>query len=135
MTTPTNNTLSQRPPTGDYESGKLNSEIELQKTVKTLKTKVQSLKEDNKGLKDENKIIKQELTSKGQTIDKLEKFVVKLQNDETHKKQMLEVTNDLKRAEMKLRKMKERRNHYRNEKDTMKVQVEEMQKDNEALFE
>lgn len=35
---------------------------------------------------------------------------------------------------MKLRKMKERRNHYRTEKDNLKLQVEGMQKDNEALF-
>jgi len=36
---------------------------------------------------------------------------------------------------MKLRKMKERRNFYRGEKDTLKIKVNEMQKDNEALFE
>ena len=44
------------------------------------------------------------------------------------------MTNDLKRAEMKLRKMKERRNHYRSEKDSLKLKVEDMQKDNEELF-
>ena len=35
---------------------------------------------------------------------------------------------------MKLRKMKERRNHYRAEKDALKDKVTEMQKDNEMLF-
>ena len=35
---------------------------------------------------------------------------------------------------MKLRKMKERRNHYRSEKDAYKQKVVEMQTDNEALF-
>jgi len=36
---------------------------------------------------------------------------------------------------MKLRKMKERRNHYRTEKDQLMAKVGEMQKDNESLFE
>jgi hypothetical protein len=35
---------------------------------------------------------------------------------------------------MKLRKMKERRNIYRAEKDALKLKVADMQKDNEALF-
>ena len=47
---------------------------------------------------------------------------------------MNELINDVKRAEMKLRKMKERRNNYRTEKEALKKTVEDMQKDNEALF-
>ena len=35
---------------------------------------------------------------------------------------------------MKLRKMKERRNHYRAEKEHLKEKVTEMQKDNTLLF-
>ena len=35
---------------------------------------------------------------------------------------------------MKTRKMKERRNYYRAEKDSYKAKVSEMQKDNEALY-
>jgi len=42
-----------------------------------------------------------------------------------------ELTNDLKRTEMKLRKMKERAKIYRSEKDALVVKVATMQSDNE----
>ena len=95
---------------------------------------VKSLKSQNKGLKDENKALRQELHSRSLTIEKHEKTIFKLQNDEAHQKQVQELSNDVRRAEMKLRKMKERRNYYRNEKDQYKCKVDEMQKDNEALY-
>ena len=98
--------------------------------MKTMK----SLKHQIKGFKDENKILKCELSSKSTAVDKLEKQLHKLQYDETHLKQVQELTSEVKRTEMKLRKMKERRNHYRGEKEQVKLKVNEMQKDNEALF-
>jgi len=83
------------------------------KTVKSLKSHV-------KGFKDENKALKQELLSKATIIEKLERSLVKLQNDDSHHKQIVELTNDIKRGEMKLRKMKERCNNYRAEKDALR---------------
>ena len=44
-----------------------------------------------------------------------------------------ELQSDLKRNEMKLRKMKERRNQYRETKESMQRKLEEVQKDNETL--
>ena len=96
---------------------------------------MKQLKKQMKAIKDENRALKQELTSKNSQIEKLERTVHKLQNNEVHEKQVQELTNDVKRTEMKLRKMKERRNHYRTEKDQLAAKVSEMQKDNEALFE
>ena len=97
------------------------------KTMKSLKSQI-------RGFKDENKILKLELTAKATHIDKLEKQVHKLQHDDTHQRQIQELQSEVKRTEMKLRKMKERRNYYRNEKDQQKGKINEMQKDNEALF-
>ena len=45
-----------------------------------------------------------------------------------------ELSNDVKKVEMKLRKMRERRNHYKGERETFKERVNEMQKDNELMF-
>ena len=97
------------------------------KTMKALKNQI-------KGFKDENKILKCELNSKATAIDKLEKSLHKLQNDDSHLRQVQELQNEIKRTEMKLRKMKERRNHYRGEKESQKLKINDMQKDNEALF-
>ena len=81
MRSPTQTTHASRPPvstTGaEYESGRQNSDAELTKTLKSLKAQV-------KGLKDENKALKSELNTKSTTIDKLEKTVLKIQNDESH---------------------------------------------------
>lgn len=97
------------------------------KTIKLLKSQVKKFTEENKALK-------QELFGRATTIDKLEKSLVKLQNDDSFQKQLNELSNDIKRRDMKLRKMKERRNIYRAEKDALKLKVVDMQKDNEALF-
>ena len=124
----------QRPPIQQeqYELGGLKNpvsqESDLTRTMKQLKKQM-------KAIKDENRALKQELTSKNSQVDKLERTVHKLQNNEVHEKQVQELTNDVKRTEMKLRKMKERRNYYRSEKDQLASKASEMQKDNEALFE
>ena len=97
------------------------------KTIKLLKSQVKKFTEENKALK-------QELFGRATTIDKLEKSLAKLQNDDSFQKQLNELSNDIKRRDMKLRKMKERRNIYRAEKDALKLKVVDMQKDNEALF-
>ena len=49
------------------------------KTMKALKNQI-------KGFKDENKILKCELNSKATAIDKLEKSLHKLQNDDSHQR-------------------------------------------------
>ena len=118
------NTYGSRPPTNDqYESaaskGKKDEVDGIIKTIKSLKTQIKSLK-------DENKILKQDIGSKALAMEKMEKTILKLQNDETHQKQVNELINDVKRAEMKLRKMKERRNNYRTEKEALKKTVEDM---------
>lgn len=91
----------------EYDSNPSN---DVMKTMKSLKSQV-------RGFKDENKILKCELAAKATLIDKLEKQVHKLQHDDTHQRQVQELQSEVKRTEMKLRKMKERRNYYRNEKD------------------
>lgn len=88
-----------------------------------------------KSLKDENRALRQELHSKTVTIEKLEKTVQKLQLNEVNEKQLQDLSSDLKRTEMKLRKMKERRNYYRSEKDAFGQKLNDMQKDNEQLHE
>lgn len=89
------------------------------KTMKALKNQI-------KGFKDENKIIKNELSAKTSTIERLERQLHKLQHDDTHQRQIQELQSEVKRNEMKLRKMKERRNYYRNEKDSHKMKINEM---------
>lgn len=70
---------NSKPLVTDYEPGKAGIEVDIVKSVKTLQNKV-------KNLKDENRAIKQELSSKNNTIEKLEKTVLKLQNDDAHQK-------------------------------------------------
>ena len=45
----------------------------------------------------------------------------------------MELQNDLKRKDMKLRKMKERRNIYRDEKESLQLQLNETNEKNGAL--
>ena len=47
----------------------------------------------------------------------------------------MDLQNELKRKDMKLRKMKERRNIYRDEKESLQQQLSEMSEKNGALVE
>ena len=86
-----------------------------------------------KHVKDENKILKTEIMGKQTVIDKLERQNEKLKNDPVQQQTIIDLQTELKKAESKMRKLKEHRKIAKETKESMQKQIDDYRKDNESL--
>ena len=86
-----------------------------------------------KHVKDENKILKTEIMGKQTVIDKLERQNDKLKNDPVQQQTIIDLQTELKKAESKMRKLKEHRKIAKETKESMQKQIDDYRKDNESL--
>lgn len=86
-----------------------------------LKNTVKYLKQQLKTYKDEVKSIKHDSFVKQQTIERQEKTIDKLRIDHVSQQAVTELSNELKKTETKLRKMKERSINLKESKEALLI--------------
>ena len=142
LTSPHSNITSHMKPHLDkaaHLNDQINSQyrtdyIQAATMVQEQKGTIKGLKSQIKSLNGECKALKQENSGKTLTIEKLEKTCDKLKNDQTNQQLILDLQNEMKRKDMKLRKMKERRNIYRDEKEGLQQMVTEANEKTASLL-
>ena len=89
--------------------------VQANSQIQDLKGTIKSLRASVRQLKDEKQVLRTENVGKTQIIEKLEKE----RQDQNQAQVIMDLQSDIKRKDMKLRKMKERRNIYRDEKESL----------------
>ena len=74
-----------------------------------------------KTYKEEIKALKHQSTTKQITIEKQEKLIDKLKFDHVQAQTVAEMTNEIKKCEMKLKKMRERRDTLKEARDSLQT--------------
>ncbi len=74
-----------------------------------------------KTYKEEIKALKHQSTTKQITIEKQEKLIDKLKFDHVQAQTVAEMSNEIKKCELKLKKMRERRDTLKEAKDSLQT--------------